>query len=160
MRSVGVFVDLHLNKRLSKQSISQWFETPSLSLWRHCNVSHHLHVYIFDFLILRLSYIFCPQQGHWHIWSWGINHNSTDTSGAVSLTSTPPFLWRRQTVADISPAGLFLRIQWSQQTWVFSRIRLCFCSGSLRKWLHNVALKKKLNTNRENDLSENHAFNC
>ena len=27
-----------LNKRLSKQSIRRWFETPSRSLWRHCNV--------------------------------------------------------------------------------------------------------------------------
>ena len=30
--------DLHLNKRLSKQPWGWWFETPSLSLWRHCNV--------------------------------------------------------------------------------------------------------------------------
>ena len=36
-RSFVVFFDLHLNKRLSKQSISRWFETPSCSLWRHCN---------------------------------------------------------------------------------------------------------------------------
>ena len=27
-----------LNKRLSKQSWGWWFETPSCSLWRHCNV--------------------------------------------------------------------------------------------------------------------------
>ena len=29
--------DLRLNKRLSKQSWGWWFETPSRSLWRHCN---------------------------------------------------------------------------------------------------------------------------
>ena len=29
--------DLHLNKRLSKQWWGWWFETPSRSLWRHCN---------------------------------------------------------------------------------------------------------------------------
>ena len=29
--------DLRLNKRLSKQSRRRWFETPSRSLWRHCN---------------------------------------------------------------------------------------------------------------------------
>ena len=28
-----------LNKRLSKQSRGWWFETPSCSLWRHCNAS-------------------------------------------------------------------------------------------------------------------------
>ena len=36
-RSFGVFFDLRLNKRLSKQSWDWWFETPSRSLWRHCN---------------------------------------------------------------------------------------------------------------------------
>ena len=36
-RSFDVFFDLRLNKRLSKQSWSWWFETPSRPLWRHCN---------------------------------------------------------------------------------------------------------------------------
>ena len=36
-RSFDVFFDL--NKLLSKQSWGLWFETPSRSLWRHCNVS-------------------------------------------------------------------------------------------------------------------------
>ena len=31
------FFYLCSNKRLSKQSRRWWFETPSLSLWRHCN---------------------------------------------------------------------------------------------------------------------------
>ena len=36
-RSFDVFFDLHLNKRLSKQSWGRWFETPLRSLWRHRN---------------------------------------------------------------------------------------------------------------------------
>ena len=36
-RSFGVFFNLCLNKRLSKQSWGWWFETPSRSLWRHCS---------------------------------------------------------------------------------------------------------------------------
>ena len=36
-RSFDVFFDLRLNKRWSKQSWGWWFETPSCSLWRHCN---------------------------------------------------------------------------------------------------------------------------
>ena len=36
-RSFEVFFDLHLNKRLSKQSWGWWFETLSCPLWRHCN---------------------------------------------------------------------------------------------------------------------------
>ena len=39
-RSFDVFFDLCLNKRLSKQSWGWWFETPSRSLWRHCNEWH------------------------------------------------------------------------------------------------------------------------
>ena len=38
MRSFDVFFLLCLNKRLSKQSRHQWFDTPSCSLWCHCNV--------------------------------------------------------------------------------------------------------------------------
>ena len=35
-RSFDVFFDLHLHKRLSKQSCGWWFEMPSRSLWSHC----------------------------------------------------------------------------------------------------------------------------
>ena len=38
MQDFGVFFNLRVNKRLSKQTKRWWFETPSLSLWRHCNV--------------------------------------------------------------------------------------------------------------------------
>ena len=41
-RSFDIFFNLHLNKRLSKQSWAWWFETPSRLLWRHCNDSFHL----------------------------------------------------------------------------------------------------------------------
>ena len=37
-RSFDVFFDLRLNKRMSKQRWGWRFETPSCSLWRHCNV--------------------------------------------------------------------------------------------------------------------------
>ena len=36
-RSFDVFFDLHLSKRLSKQSWGWWFETLSRPLWRQCN---------------------------------------------------------------------------------------------------------------------------
>ena len=36
-RSFGVFFDLRLNKRLSKQSWGWWFETLSRPLWHHRN---------------------------------------------------------------------------------------------------------------------------
>ena len=37
-QSFHVFFDLRPNKWLSKKSRGWWFETPSCSLWRHCNV--------------------------------------------------------------------------------------------------------------------------
>ena len=36
-RSFDVFLDLRLNKRLSKQSWGWWFKTPYWPLWRHYN---------------------------------------------------------------------------------------------------------------------------
>ena len=42
--SFDVFFDLHLNKRLSKQSWGWWLETPSCSLWHHCNVDQSLQL--------------------------------------------------------------------------------------------------------------------
>ena len=41
-RSFGVFFHLCLNNRLSKQWWGWWFETPSRSLWRHCNGMNQL----------------------------------------------------------------------------------------------------------------------
>ena len=38
-RSFDVFIDRRLNKRLSKQSRRRWIQTPSRSLWRHCNAA-------------------------------------------------------------------------------------------------------------------------
>ena len=46
-RSFDVFFDARLNKRLSKQSGRRWFETPSHSLWRHCN----MHQWWYDLLL-------------------------------------------------------------------------------------------------------------
>ena len=37
----GVFFKLRLNQLFSKQWRRRWFETPSRSLRRHCNGSHH-----------------------------------------------------------------------------------------------------------------------
>ena len=35
--SVDIFLDVHLNQLLRKQSRRRWFEAPSRFLWRHCN---------------------------------------------------------------------------------------------------------------------------
>ena len=43
-RSLDIFFDLRLNKRLSKQSWGWWFETLSSPSWRHCNALVPCHV--------------------------------------------------------------------------------------------------------------------
>ena len=45
-QSFDAFLDLRLNKRLSKQSRGWWFETPSHSLWRHRNEVYGLIRYV------------------------------------------------------------------------------------------------------------------
>ena len=43
-RSFDAFLDLRLNKRLSKHPIHHWFEAPSRSLEHHCNANHDMVV--------------------------------------------------------------------------------------------------------------------
>ena len=45
-RSFEGFLELRLNKRLSKQSWGWWFESPSCPLWRHCNVIDYQWFYL------------------------------------------------------------------------------------------------------------------
>ena len=58
-RNFDVFFDLRLNKRLSKHWWGWWFETPSCSLWRHCNEHTWLnlaHLIVFIVMICVLPY--------------------------------------------------------------------------------------------------------
>ena len=55
--SFDVFFDLHLNKRLSKQSRRQWFVTPSRSLWRHCNSFIWIQTSLIITQALNLRYV-------------------------------------------------------------------------------------------------------
>ena len=68
-RGFEVFFDLRLNKRLSKQSWVWWFETPSRSLWRHCNGKKIKH----NEVIARKRF---PHYGHNVRW----NHRSPGDS--------------------------------------------------------------------------------
>ena len=56
-QSFDVFFDLGGNKRMSKQSWGWWFETPSCSLWRHCNVWALVSWDIWNILIAEI-YVF------------------------------------------------------------------------------------------------------
>ena len=69
-RSFDVFFDLHLNKRLGKQSRGCWFETLSHPLWRHCNstwIPHWL------------------RRQPWRIWVYQLSHNHSNTKKALTI---------------------------------------------------------------------------
>ena len=80
-RSFGVFFDLRLNKRLSKQPWGWWFEMISWSLWRHCNVMplpyfhRQLNWYIGRTDIINFSMHFFFKLWGWIIsnFKWNIN---------------------------------------------------------------------------------------
>ena len=55
-QSFDVFFDLLLNKRLSKQSRHQWFETPSPSVWHHCNVMVSSHLTVYSWQSVHMCY--------------------------------------------------------------------------------------------------------
>ena len=53
------FFDLRMNKRLSKQMRRRWFEMPSFTLWRHCNVHCLLHQFQKFYIMTRHIPWFC-----------------------------------------------------------------------------------------------------
>ena len=62
--SFDAFFDLRRNKRLSKQSRRRWFETPSPSLWRQCNVCDITSL-INQHPIMQSWVNFLSKRGHW-----------------------------------------------------------------------------------------------
>ena len=63
-RSFDVCFDLRLNKRLSKESWSWWFETLSCPSWRHCNDKFPFNLTLQNSVKCRLSFqrsIYCQQ---------------------------------------------------------------------------------------------------
>ena len=94
-RSFDVFFELRLHKRLSKQSWGWWFETPSRSLWRHCNAQDGLCCHQLWNMGKRMEYPNTPK-------SFYTNHLP---SFPASLIAIPPFLW---SVLRKKHNGLFL----------------------------------------------------
>ena len=89
-RSFDVFFDLLLNKRLSKQSRRQWFETSSRSLWRHSNVTE---------ANLRCRKAFGQWQGNFHLAERRTTDSPTDIhpydviQGNMTHFALPCFDW-------------------------------------------------------------------
>ena len=97
-RSFVVFVDLCLNKRLSKQSWGWWFETPSRSLGRHGNV---LHTLVKSWSTSGASYFarysspkYSLNYGSKHMSFWGLV--SQKQLSRAETNHIPQSWWRRE----------------------------------------------------------------
>ena len=116
-RSFDVFLDLRLNKRLSKQSWGWWFETLSWPLWRHSNGACHTLIHSWyrlarmswrkigtgpstTTMLIRLSQFYhddniaqytCRAAIHWLVVILGIVISHKYRSMACSET---PYIWR------------------------------------------------------------------
>ena len=75
-----------LNKRLSKQPWGWWFETPSRSLWRHCNDTS-------------------PHIMHWSLFKVDL----------VLLAALTP-LWFNSSYRKILAKSMWMKNNWKQQT--------------------------------------------
>ena len=84
-RSFGVFFDLRLNKRLSKQAWCWWFLTPSRPLWCHRNGYSHYSLFYAISHYFRILQAVAPCVCGWLIkqrFSWGFKN---DHSGAFQI---------------------------------------------------------------------------
>ena len=111
-----VFFDLHLNKRLSKQSWGWWFEMPSCPLWHHCNAIDSW--YVFNMAIIFSSWL-CDT-----IWQ----HRSGSTLAQVMACCliAPSHYLNQFNLPSVRLCGIHL---WAISQWVF---KLIFCIMSLR----------------------------
>ena len=87
-RSFDVSFDLRLNKQLSKPSRRRWFETPSRSLWRHCNENGwHLQTTFSKAFCCLMNHITFWFKFHWKMFVW--------VQLAMKLVLAQSMTWRR-----------------------------------------------------------------
>ena len=108
-RSFDVSLDLRLNQSLRKQLRRRWFETPSRSLWRHCNAPETT----FSFSV-GSDVTYCP----FSVWLWWGNCRNADTGTCwqyalmtCCITSTQE-VPRRSTVVAPARCKDLLVISW------------------------------------------------
>ena len=87
--SFNVFFDLHLNKQLSKQSWSWWYEMPSIPLRRHCNDNRNLNQGVLH-LLSKFG-------GSSYNWWWPIAWTHSKWDKFLLLSSIWP--WRLKLIA-------------------------------------------------------------
>ena len=97
-RSFDVFFALCLNKWLIIQSWGWWFQTPSRSLWRHCNDGTASRDFHHRIRLLGQRYIALMMITLQSVWtSWWINRRPASHSLPDSLlTEVGDVIWRYQ----------------------------------------------------------------
>ena len=68
-RNFDVFFNLRLNKRLSKQWRGWWFETPSRSLLRHCNICMNWFASVNYIFVMINRFMDIKWNAWWRIWT-------------------------------------------------------------------------------------------
>ena len=112
-RCFAVFFELRMNKRLSKQSWGWWFETPSWSLWRHCNAEirvtgakppHHLK-------LQHVTHFLCIVWKNYpsNLWT---NINPGATYNSITYSCAYVLVFRIDVVLALPKAKSLYSIHW------------------------------------------------
>ena len=96
------FLDLRLNKRLSKQWWGWWFETPLRSSWCHCNVNQNSRS-----LLMLLYFPGVPRK---FVLARTVDHPVAPRSRDVTA---PPFGIQCRSPAKRSMRGCLVQVNWS-----------------------------------------------
>ena len=152
-RSLDVFFDPRLNKRLSTQSRRRWFETPSRSLWRHCNANSPRicisdnQIALWFCLCMPLDPIRNLQNESHEYWSATIAINNMYNSYAYELNKKRRLVkWfyrfnRKLGVAVIGGIGGCHKHQWRQftQSWHYDDFQFSVFRSELSRSRYKVS---------------------
>ena len=147
-RSIDVFFDLCLNKRLSKPSRRRWFKTALRSFWGHCNVIRPTNDINMAYLILGKCVKSQQKMSTWWptlrtlLWCFTINSrhgNSFKVLAPVEEIYEFPIF---KDVAQTSLSDMGIRITTQQ----YLRIVHFFCSHVLHKRHWQLMMKTQTKT--------------
>ena len=140
-RSIDVFFDLRLNKRLSKQSWGWWFKMPSRPLWRHCNAFYckrdHFAVTMWKcWNRTKTDTLFIEQTGRCR----GFDHMTytrlirTMSRSCIDLISRIGYLY--QSINLIVPVlYLYMSLSWSSLCLQVSKHLMVLGHQQVQQWL-------------------------
>ena len=166
-RSIGVFFDVRLNKRLSKQSGSRWFETSWCSIWRHYDDSNL--IYRHSRTLARVATVTCwlyPNKFYLNLSYLNLLRSTAKTQLRVTFQIKLPLTVIHlffMSIKHWSPVEYHVHIGhryllkimklccddnfliWTQAAWVMGcwfNIRCCFTSTGILIWRNRTILRR------------------